>query len=95
MLAAPVYLRADAGGKRGGGGGEAEVDPVLLYACDSDKDLRDSEAEMTFILPSCSLVPTSSSHEAAVTVTFVLSMYLWVSDMAEVLQPFCFLWVSV
>lgn len=38
-------------GERGWG---AEGDPVLLYACDSDKDVRDPAAEMTFILPSCS-----------------------------------------
>lgn len=50
-----VYLSA-VGGREG---------PLLLYACDSNKDVRDPAAEMTFVLPSCGSIPTSSQRETA------------------------------
>lgn len=46
----------------GGGGGQG---PLLLCACDSGKDVRDPAAEMTFVLPSCGSIPTSSPCETA------------------------------
>lgn len=45
-----------------GGGGQG---PLLLCACDSGKDVRDPAAEMTFVLPSCGSIPTSSPCETA------------------------------
>lgn len=39
--------------------------PLLFYACDSNKDVRDPAAEMTFVLPSCGSIPTSSQRETA------------------------------
>ena len=39
--------------------------PLLLCACDSSKDVCDPAAEMTFVLPSCGSIPTSSPRETA------------------------------
>lgn len=47
------------GSERGGGG------PLLLRACDRDKDVRDPAAEMTFILSSFSSFLTSSPRKTA------------------------------
>lgn len=44
--------------------GERGEGPLLVHACDSDKDVRDLAAEMTLVLPSCGTIPTSSLHES-------------------------------